>query len=66
MYIETSEPRRYGDNAKIEFSVSSSDVGMDSCLTFYYHMYGDTTNTLNVYNGNSTVLKNQEIRGMNG
>ena len=51
MYIETSSPRQYGDNAKLEFSVSSSDIGKLACLRFYYHMYGDTINTLNVYNG---------------
>ena len=51
MYIETSYPRQYGENAKLEFSVPSSDVGKLSCLKFYYHMYGKTVNTLSVYNG---------------
>ena len=63
MYIETSEPRRYGDNAKLEFLVPSSDIGSVSCLKFYYHMYGDTINTLNVYNGNSTVFKKSGNQG---
>ena len=63
MYIETSSPRSYGDNAKLEFSVPSSDVGKGSCLTFYYHMYGATINTLNVYNGNSIVFTKSRQQG---
>ena len=55
MYIETSSVW-YGDIAKLEFSVPSSDIGKLSCLKFYYHMYGETINTLNVYNGNTTVF----------
>ncbi|KAJ7356103.1 hypothetical protein OS493_027031 [Desmophyllum pertusum] len=56
MYIKASSPRVFGDNAKLEYSVSSSDVGKLSCLTFYYHMYGDDINTLNVFNGNARVF----------
>ena len=56
MYIETSSPRVYGDNAKLDFSVSSSDIGELSCLSFYYHMYGYSVNTLHVYNGNARVF----------
>ena len=63
MYIETSSPRRYGDNAKLEYSVSSSDVGKLSCLTFYYHMYGYAINTLNVFNGNTKVFTKSGEQG---
>ena len=63
MYIETSSPRQYGDNAKLEFSVSSSDIGKLSCLEFYYHMYGDTINTLNVYNGNTKIFTKSGNQG---
>ena len=56
MYIETSYPRNYGENAKLEFSVPSSDIGKLSCLKFYYHMYGQTVNTLNVYNGYAKIF----------
>ncbi len=55
MYIETTNTQ-HGDIAKLEFSVPSSDIGKLSCLKFYYHMYGDTINTLNVYNGNTTIF----------
>ncbi|XP_078352104.1 MAM and LDL-receptor class A domain-containing protein 2-like [Oculina patagonica] len=63
MYIETSLPRQYGDSAKLEYSVSSSDLGKLSCLKFYYHMYGDTINTLNVYNGNTTMFRKSGNQG---
>ena len=56
MYIEASSSRKYGDSAKLDFSVSSSDIGKLSCLKFYYHMYGDAINTLNVYNGDTMIF----------
>ena len=54
MYIETSSPRVAGDNAKLDMSVSGN--GELSCLEFYYHMYGDTMGTLNVFSGNKVVF----------
>ena len=54
MYIETSSPRRQGDNAKLQMSVSGN--GAAACLVFYYHMYGGTIGTLNVYSGNELVF----------
>ena len=63
MYIESSPPRQYGDNAKLEFLVSSSIIGKLSCLKFYYHMYGDTINTLNVYNGNTKMFSKSGNQG---
>ena len=54
MYIETSSPRRPGDKAKLVFTVPNN--GETSCLSFYYHMYGPTVGTLNVYSGNSKVF----------
>ncbi|KAJ7356094.1 hypothetical protein OS493_027021 [Desmophyllum pertusum] len=63
MYIETSRPRVFRDNAKLEYSVSSSDVGKLSCLTFYYHMRGDDINTLNVFNGNTRVFTKSGNQG---
>ena len=54
MYIETSSPRVAGDNAKLEFSVPGT--GELSCLEFYYHMYGSTIGTLNVFSGNVVVF----------
>lgn len=63
MYIETSPPRYAGENAKLEFSVSSSDIGKLSCLKFYYHMYGETINTLNVFNGNNLAFNQSGNQG---
>ena len=54
MYIETSKPRHQGDNAKLQVSVSGN--GAAACLVFYYHMYGDTIGTLNVYSGYELVF----------
>ena len=54
MYIETSLPRGQGDNAKLQVSVPGN--GAAACLDFFYHMYGDTVGTLNVYSGNELVF----------
>ena len=63
MYIETSYPREEGDYAKLVFSVPSSDVGKLSCLKFYYHMYGKTIDTLNVYNGRTIIFTKSGDQG---
>ena len=54
MYIETSSPRRLGDKANLVLTVPNN--GEMSCLSFYYHMYGASVGTLNVYSGNSKVF----------
>ena len=46
MYIETSSPRRLGDNAKLNSPLLSFSGYM--CLRFFYHMYGSTIGRLNV------------------
>ena len=53
MYIEAS-PQSYGDNAKLHLAVPRSNSS--ACLTFYYHMYGSSMGTLNVFNGNVTIF----------
>jgi len=63
VYIETSSPRQYGDNAKLELSVSNSEIGKLSCLRFFYHMYGETINTLNVYNGITKIFSKSGNQG---
>ena len=45
MFIETSFPRRQGDNAKLSRMVTLTG---NSCLRFYYHMYGASMGTLKV------------------
>ena len=61
MYIEASSPRVHGDNAKLELSVSGA--GEESCLEFYYHMYGDAMGTLTVFSGNVVVFNTSGSHG---
>lgn len=52
MYIETSSPRKQGDNAKLNSPKLQFRGSM--CLKFYYHMYGANIAKLNVIiNGNN-------------
>ena len=53
MYIEAT-PQSFGDNAKLQLVVPRSNSS--ACLTFYYHMYGSSMGTLNVFNGNVTIF----------
>ena len=54
MYIEASYPRKPGEIAKLVVTVPNN--GNQSCLSFYYHMYGASVGTLNVYSGNIKVF----------
>lgn len=54
IYIETSSPRKAGEKAKIEVDIPKK--GNKFCLSFYYHMYGASVGTLNVYRGNIKVF----------
>ena len=46
MFIESSRPRVPGDVARLLTPIYPTTNG--KCLTFYYHMYGAGTGTLNV------------------
>lgn len=49
IYIETSSPRRPGDNAIISLpNVNSAAKGPQCKIVFWYHMYGGSTGRLNV------------------
>ena len=63
MYIETSSPRKPGEKAKLLLTVP--DNGKQSCFSFYFHMYGASAGTLNVYNGNHTVFNVSGDQGNN-
>ena len=54
MYIETSSPRKPGENAKLVVTVPKN--GRPACLSFYYHMYGATVGALNVYSGSTKLV----------
>lgn len=48
MYIETSFPRRQGDKAQL-YSPLYQEPATACTFSFWYHMYGATIGTLNVY-----------------
>ncbi|XP_067654504.1 MAM and LDL-receptor class A domain-containing protein 1-like [Haliotis asinina] len=48
MYIETSSPRRPNDVARLNSFILTGPTS-PTCLTFWYHMYGNSIGTLNVY-----------------
>ncbi|XP_067035083.1 chymotrypsinogen B-like [Acropora muricata] len=60
VYIETSCPRRLNDSAILTFTGSNSS-GL--CFSFYYHMYGNTTNTLNIYSRGQKVWSKSGNQG---
>ena len=61
MYIKASSPRVNGDKAKLELSLCGN--GDEACLTFYYHMYGYTMGTLNVFSGKKVVFSASGNKG---
>ena len=61
MYIEASYPRKPGEVAKLVVTVPNN--GNESCLSFYYHMYGTSAGTLNVYSGNTKVFSPSGNKG---
>ena len=63
MYIETSSPRKPSEKAKLVVTVPSN--GKKSCLSFYYHMYGATVGSLNVYSGSIKVFSKSGNQGNN-
>ena len=61
MYIETSSPRKLGDNAKLNSPLLSFSEYM--CLKFFYHMYGATIGKLNVMIDGSRVFSASGNKG---
>ena len=60
MYIETSVPQKLGDKARlISPKVTKTPYGV--CLNFWYHAYGATIGTLNVYTRKRNQLSSQPI-----
>ena len=53
MYTEATV-QSAGDNAKLQVVLPRSNSS--SCLTFYYHMYGSSMGTLNVFSGNTAIF----------
>ena len=46
LFIETSSPRKVGDKAWLVSDYFNKSV---SCFTFWYHMFGGTIGSLNIY-----------------
>ena len=63
MYIETSFPRKPSEKAKLVVTVPSN--GKKSCLSFFYHMYGATVGTLNVFSGSIKIFNKSGNQGNN-
>ena len=61
VYIETSSPRVQGQNAKLVRSGLSFST--KKRLSFYYHMYGASMGTLNVYVGRKKVFTKSGDQG---
>ncbi|XP_063223620.1 mucin-2-like [Bacillus rossius redtenbacheri] len=49
LYMETSIPRGLSSKTRIYSPVYSPKLSEDACFTFWYHMYGLSTGSLNVY-----------------
>lgn len=54
MFTESSAPRRPGDKARLLSPQYPATNGQ--CLTFWYHMYGSSIGTLNVYTSSFNKL----------
>ena len=59
-YIEASN-QATGDNAKLTFMVPRNKSSC--CLKFFYHMYGSTMGTLNVFSGNNKIFTKSGNQG---
>ena len=60
MYIETSSPRKPGQKARLRSEVLNMHMG--GCFTFWYHMYGQTMGTLNLYMDTSVGIATNSIQ----
>ena len=49
VFIETSSPRRPGDNAYLISQPFDPTASGGRCLKFWHHMYGSSIGTLNIY-----------------
>ncbi|CAF0808194.1 unnamed protein product, partial [Brachionus calyciflorus] len=60
MYIETSSPQKPGQKARlITEKITKTPNGV--CLNFWYHAYGATVNTLNVFTRTRSILSSEPI-----
>ena len=48
-FIETSAPRQIGDKAVLTSMQFDATTGAGRCISFWYHMYGASVGTLNIF-----------------
>ena len=60
VYIEASFPRLIGEKAELTKILEFRGL---TCITFYYHMYGTTMGTLNVFVGHTKVFHASRNKG---
>ncbi|CAF3694948.1 unnamed protein product, partial [Didymodactylos carnosus] len=65
MYIESSLPQIAGDKARLMSPVYPT-ITSGSCLTFFYHMWGPTTGSLNVFIQSQNVQQGIPLWSLNG
>ncbi|XP_078483559.1 MAM and LDL-receptor class A domain-containing protein 1-like isoform X2 [Ciona intestinalis] len=61
MYVESSSPTKTGDVARLLSSKQDAGSLDPKCLVFYYHMYGSTMGTMNVYIKYGSTLPTKPI-----
>lgn len=67
MFIETSSPRRTGDNAFYVSERFDPTTSAGRCMSFWHHMYGSTIGTLNVWMAvNNTKILMWQRKGNKG
>ena len=65
MYIETSFPQQENDKARLispEYTITPGG----SCLQFFYHMWGRSTGTLNVFLKEDTTIQSRPLWSLRG
>ena len=65
MYIEASYPQKENDVARLispEYTVTPGG----SCLQFFYHMWGQTTGTLNVFLKEGDIIQSSPLWSLKG
>jgi hypothetical protein len=65
MYIETSYPQQENDKARLispEYTITPGG----SCLQFFYHMWGRSTGTLNIFLKEGTNIQDSPLWSLRG
>ncbi|CAF0853287.1 unnamed protein product [Didymodactylos carnosus] len=66
LMIETSAPTKPGDRARLKSVVFDGTNGEARCFRFWYHMYGDSIATLNIYLFNASYNRIWSLSGNRG